>query len=62
MSRFWDRDVVRRAYEIGAEKSRQGRIIGDWIGDHHQAYRERVKTPLERSIQREWSSFDEFDD
>ena len=55
MSRFWDRDVVRRAYEISEEKTRQGRAIGDWIGDHYQAYRERIKTPLERRIEQEWS-------
>jgi hypothetical protein len=55
MSRFRDPDVMRRAYELSAEDARQGRV-GDWIGNHHQAYRERVRTPLERSIERKWSA------
>lgn len=58
MSRFWDKDVLRRAYQIGAERCRRGEA-GDWIGDHHQAYRERVHTPLEKRIQREWGGDNE---
>jgi hypothetical protein len=55
MSRFRDKDVMRRAYAICAEQARRGEV-GDWIGAHHQAYRERTKTPLELSIERKWSA------
>lgn len=58
MSRFYDKDVMRRAYQLSHEQTLRGEH-GDWIGAHHQAYRERVRTPLERRIAREWSSRDD---
>lgn len=55
MSRFRDRDVMRRTHELSDERARRGEA-GDWIGDHYQAYRERVRTPLELETERRWSA------